>query len=67
MLSNFCAASNDERLARCKRHLEKRYDAPLAAYLAAGFKTRQLSNTTNTLTNAIEQTQTLAPLCVGAP
>ena len=47
-------------------YLEKRYDDLLAAYLAAGFKTRQLSNTTNTLANDIEQTQTLAILCVGA-
>ena len=46
--------------------LEKRYEHLLADYLQAGFRTRQLSNTTNTIANAIEQTQTLAILCAGA-
>ncbi len=46
--------------------LEKRYEHLLADYLHAGFRTRQLSNTTNTMANAIEQMQTLAILCVGA-
>ncbi|MCW5604153.1 MAG: peptidase domain-containing ABC transporter, partial [Burkholderiales bacterium] len=47
-------------------YLEKRYEGLLADYLHAGFRTRQLSNTTNTIANAIEQTQTLAILCMGA-
>ena len=47
-------------------HLEKRYDGLLADYLHAGFRARQLSNTTNTLAQAIEQAQTLAILCAGA-
>jgi subfamily B ATP-binding cassette protein HlyB/CyaB len=46
--------------------LEKRYDDLLADYMTAGFRARQLSNTTNTLANAIEQLQTLAILCIGA-
>jgi subfamily B ATP-binding cassette protein HlyB/CyaB len=46
--------------------LEGRYDEMLAQYLAAGFDTRQVSNTYNTVANALEQAMTLAILCVGA-
>ncbi len=46
--------------------LEKRYEGLLADYLHAGFRARQLSNSTNTAANAIEQAQALAILCVGA-
>ena len=46
--------------------LKSRFGHYLAEYLAAGFKSRNLSNTYNTAANAIDQTQTLAILCVGA-
>ena len=46
--------------------LKSRFGEYLAEYLAAGFKSRNLSNTYNTAANAIDQTQTLAILCVGA-
>jgi subfamily B ATP-binding cassette protein HlyB/CyaB len=46
--------------------LEARYDEMLAAYLASGFDTRQVSNTYNVIANALEQVMTLAILCVGA-
>lgn len=46
--------------------LERRYGDQLAHYLAAGFETRQLSNTYNTVANALEQAMTLAVLVVGA-
>jgi len=46
--------------------LEARYDEMLAQYLAAGFDTRQVSNTYNAAANALEQAMTLAILCVGA-
>ena len=46
--------------------LEARYGELLADYLAAGFQTRQLANTYNIIANALEQTQTLAILVVGA-
>jgi subfamily B ATP-binding cassette protein HlyB/CyaB len=46
--------------------LENRYGEQLAQYLAAGFDTRQLSNTYNTLANALEQVMTLAILVIGA-
>jgi subfamily B ATP-binding cassette protein HlyB/CyaB len=46
--------------------LESRYGEQLAQYLAAGFETRQLSNTYNTVANALEQVMTLAILVAGA-
>ena len=46
--------------------LESRYGEQLAQYLAAGFQTRQLANSYNTLANALEQVMTGAILVVGA-
>lgn len=46
--------------------LEQRYGDYMASYLAAGFSTRQLSNTYNVIANALEQLMTLAILVVGA-
>jgi subfamily B ATP-binding cassette protein HlyB/CyaB len=47
-------------------HLEQKYGGYLADYLAAGFTTRQVSNTYNVLANSLEQIMTLAILVVGA-
>ena len=65
-LTEYVVGMETVKSLQMEPYLEKRYDNLLADYLAAGFKTRQLSNTTNTLANAIEQTQTLMILCVGA-
>ncbi len=46
--------------------LRDRYDGMLAAYLSAGFSTRQISNSYGVVTAALEQVMTLAILCVGA-
>lgn len=46
--------------------LERRYGNFLADYLHSTFSTRQLSNTYNTLSQFLEQLQTLAILVVGA-
>jgi subfamily B ATP-binding cassette protein HlyB/CyaB len=46
--------------------LEERYGEQLAQYLAAGFDTRQLANTYNTIANVLEQAMTLGILIVGA-
>lgn len=46
--------------------LERRYGNFLANYLHSTFSTRQLSNTYNTLSQFLEQLQTLAILVVGA-
>ena len=47
-------------------YLEQKYGDYLASYLAAGFTTRQVSNTYNVLANGLEQLMTLAILVVGA-
>lgn len=47
-------------------HLEQKYGGYLADYLAAGFTTRQVSNSYNVLANGLEQAMTLAILVVGA-
>ena len=47
-------------------HLEQKYGTCLADYLAAGFTTRQVSNTYNVVANGFEQAMTLAILVAGA-
>lgn len=46
--------------------LEQKYGDNLAQYLAAGFATRQLSNSYNVAANALEQIMNLSILVVGA-
>ena len=46
--------------------LNQRYGQLLATYLEAGFRTRNLANTYNTVAHALEQTMMLAILCLGA-
>lgn len=65
-LTEYVAGMETVKSLQLEPYLEKRYDALLADYMTAGFRARQLSNTTNTLANAIEQAQTLAILCAGA-
>ncbi len=47
-------------------HLEQKYGDYLASYLAAGFSTRQFSNTYNVIANGLEQAMTLSILVAGA-
>ena len=65
-LTEYVAGMETVKSLQMEPRLESRYDGYLAAYLAAGFRTRQLSNTYNTVANALEQAMTLAILCVGA-
>jgi subfamily B ATP-binding cassette protein HlyB/CyaB len=65
-LTEYVSGMETVKSLQMEPYLEKRYDDLLADYMTAGFRARQLSNTTNTLANAIEQAQTLAILCVGA-
>jgi len=65
-LTEYVVGMETVKSLQMEPYLEKRYETLLADYLHAGFRARQLSNTTNTVANAIEQTQTLAILCVGA-
>ena len=46
--------------------LERRFGEYLAAYLTAGFATRQLANVYNVVANALEQLMTISILIVGA-
>jgi len=65
-LTEYVAGMETVKSLQMEPRLEGRYDDLLASYLAAGFATRQLSNTYNTVATALEQTMTLAILCVGA-
>jgi len=65
-LTEYVAGIETVKSLQMEPRLESRYDAMLAQYLAAGFDTRQVSNTYNVIANALEQTMTLAILCVGA-
>jgi subfamily B ATP-binding cassette protein HlyB/CyaB len=65
-LTEYVAGIETVKSLQMEPRLEHRYDEMLAQYLAAGFATRQVSNTYNVVANALEQTMTLAILCVGA-
>ena len=65
-LTEYVAGIETVKSLQMEPRLESRYDDYLAHYLAAGFSTRQLSNTYNVVVNALEQGMTLSILCVGA-
>jgi subfamily B ATP-binding cassette protein HlyB/CyaB len=65
-LTEYVAGIETVKSLQMEPRLEARYDEMLAQYLAAGFDTRQISNTYNTVANALEQAMTLAILCAGA-
>jgi ATP-binding cassette, subfamily B, bacterial HlyB/CyaB len=65
-VTEYVAGMETVKSLQMEPRLESRYDGLLAEYLAAGFATRQLSNTYNVIAQALEQAMTLAILCVGA-
>jgi subfamily B ATP-binding cassette protein HlyB/CyaB len=65
-VTEYVAGMETVKSLQMEPRLEARYDGLLAEYLAAGFATRQLSNTYNVIAHALEQAMTLAILCVGA-
>jgi subfamily B ATP-binding cassette protein HlyB/CyaB len=65
-LTEYVAGIETVKSLQMEPRLESRYDGLLADYLAAGFATRQLSNTYNVIAHALEQAMTIALLCVGA-
>jgi subfamily B ATP-binding cassette protein HlyB/CyaB len=65
-LTEYVSGIETVKSLQMEPRLQDRYDELLASYLAAGFATRQISNTYNVIANALEQTMTLAILCVGA-
>ena len=65
-LTEYVSGMETVKALQMEPRLEARYEDYLATYLAAGFATRQISNTYNTIANALEQAMTLLILCVGA-
>jgi subfamily B ATP-binding cassette protein HlyB/CyaB len=65
-LTEYVAGMETVKSLQMEPQLKSRYGDYLAAYLVAGFNTRQLSNTYAVAANALEQVMTLAILCVGA-
>ena len=65
-LTEYVSGMETVKSLQMEPQLNSRFGENLAAYLKAGFGTRQLSNTFNVIANMLEQLQTLAILCVGA-
>jgi len=65
-LTEYVSGMETVKALQMEPRLKARYDEYLADYLLAGFGTRQLSNSFNTLVHALEQTLTLSVLCAGA-
>jgi subfamily B ATP-binding cassette protein HlyB/CyaB len=65
-LTEYVAGIETVKSLQMEPRLQERYDELLAQYLNSGFATRTLSNTYNVVANILEQTLTLAILCVGA-
>ncbi len=65
-LTEYIAGIETVKALQMEQRLGARYDDYLASYLSAGFGTRQLSNTFNTVVNALEQGMTVCILCAGA-
>jgi subfamily B ATP-binding cassette protein HlyB/CyaB len=65
-LTEYVSGMETVKSLQMEPQLNSRFGEYLAAYLKAGFGTRQLSNTFNVAANMVDQLQTLAILCVGA-
>ncbi|WP_243642567.1 peptidase domain-containing ABC transporter [Sulfurisoma sediminicola] len=65
-LTEYVAGFETVKSLQMEPLLKTRYGDYVAEYLAAAFRTRQLSNTYSTAANSLEQMMTLAILCVGA-
>lgn len=65
-LTEYVSGMETVKSLQLEPQLEQQYGDYLSSYLAAGFDSRQLSNTYNISANTLDQLQTLAILCVGA-
>ena len=65
-LTEYVSGMETVKSLQMEPQLTKKFGEYLAAYLAAGFNTKQISNTANALANMLEQFMTLTVLCVGA-
>jgi subfamily B ATP-binding cassette protein HlyB/CyaB len=65
-LTEYLAGMATVKSLQLEPDVGKRYGTYLAQYLAAGFATKQVSNTYNVFANGLEQVMTLSILIVGA-
>ena len=65
-LTEYVAGMETVKSLQMEPQLTQKFGAYLAAYLAAGFSTRQVANTANAIASMLEQLVTLTVLCVGA-
>jgi subfamily B ATP-binding cassette protein HlyB/CyaB len=65
-LTEYVAGMETVKALQMEPQLETRYGDYLAGYLGANYQTRSLANTYQTVSNLLEQFQTLAILVVGA-
>jgi subfamily B ATP-binding cassette protein HlyB/CyaB len=65
-LTEYVSGMETVKSLQMEPQLQRRFGDFLAAYLQAGFATRQLGNTYNVAANALEQLLTLIVLCLGA-
>jgi subfamily B ATP-binding cassette protein HlyB/CyaB len=65
-LTEYVSGLETVKSLQMEPQLNQRYGQYLASYLQAGFATRNLANGYNQAAHALEQTMTLAILCLGA-
>jgi len=65
-LTEYVVGLETVKSLQLEAQLNSRYSGYLAGYLTAGFETKQLANSYNTVANLLEQLMTLAVLGVGA-
>ena len=65
-LTEYVSGMETVKSLQMEPQLTARFGEYMAAYLQAGFNTRQTSNTANAVASMLDQLQTLAVLCVGA-
>jgi ATP-binding cassette, subfamily B, bacterial HlyB/CyaB len=65
-MTEYISGMETVKALQLEPQLEQRYGRYLADYLAAGFGTKQVANTYNTIANGLDQLQNLVVLVVGA-
>jgi subfamily B ATP-binding cassette protein HlyB/CyaB len=65
-LTEYVAGMETVKSLQLEPQLNSKYGGYLASYLAAGFSTKQLANTYNTIANLLEQVLSLLVLAIGA-
>lgn len=65
-LTEYVSGMETVKSLQMEPQLNAKFGEYLASYLAAGFNTKQVSNTANAIANMLDQFTTLTVLCVGA-